>query len=105
MHKKTVFSIIIVTAILLIFVPMSPAKDKSPIEDMREKIIQEIESLEIGLEAVKSCVARAVTEADLIRCREEEKIRKYQEIQEMLFEMGMSWEERRIKRLRPRELP
>ncbi len=105
MHKKIVFYISIITAILLIFVLMSSAEEKAPIEDVRERIIKEIESLEIGLEAVKDCVARAKTEAELARCREEEKIRRYQEVQEMLFEMGMSWEERRIKRLRPRELP
>lgn len=76
--------------------------EERSIEQSKAQILEDIEMLEHGLFKIKECISAATTAAELERCREEVKIRKFQEVQDKLFEIGMSREERRIKRF-PRE--
>ena len=65
-------------------------------------MIQAQETLQQGLHRTKECVSEAVTSVELDRCRELNKIKKFEEVQDKLFELGMSREERRLRKS-PRE--
>lgn len=83
------------------FVHSSFSQD-SALEQNKAHILEDIESLQQGLYKTKECVGEARTSIDLERCRELTKIRRFEEVQDKLFEMGMSREERRLKKS-PRE--
>ncbi|MCL4456608.1 MAG: hypothetical protein M1406_04260 [Nitrospirae bacterium] len=78
------------------------AEKKSALEQNRTQIIEDIETLQQGLHKTKECVSEARTAVELERCRELNKIRRFEEVQDKLFEMGMSREERRLRKS-PRE--
>jgi len=77
------------------------SEDKN-LEKSKAQILEDIETLRAGLFKTKECVVEAETEAELERCREATKIRRFEEVQDKLFEIGMSREERRMKKS-PRE--
>lgn len=77
------------------------SEDKN-LEKSKTQILENIETLRTGLFKTKECVVEAKTEAELERCREATKIRRFEEVQDKLFEMGMGREERRMKKS-PRE--
>ena len=77
------------------------SEDKN-LEKSKSQIIEDIETLQTGLFKTRECVVEAKTEAELERCREATKIRRFEEVQDKLFEIGMSREERRMKKS-PRE--
>jgi hypothetical protein len=77
------------------------SEDKN-LEKSKTQILEDIETLRAGLFKTKECVVEAKTEAELERCREATKIRRFEEVQDKLFEIGMSREERRMKKS-PRE--
>lgn len=98
---KRHLDIIILFFIFLALVGIVSAEEKD-IEKSKTEILQNIETLQTGLFKTKECVIEAKTEEELLRCKEALKIRKFEEIQDMLFEMGMSREERKM-RLSPRQ--
>lgn len=77
------------------------SEDKN-LEKSKTQILEDIETLRAGLFKTKECVVEAKTEAELERCREATKIRRFEEVQDKLFEIGMSREDRRMKKS-PRE--
>lgn len=79
------------------FVHPSFSQD-SALEQNKTHILEDIESLQQGLYKTKECVGEARTSADLERCRELTKIKRFEEVQDRLFEMGMSREERKLKK-------
>lgn len=98
---KRLLRTIILFFIFLALVGIVYAEEKD-IEKSKTEILQNIETLQTGLFRTKECVIEAKTEEELLRCKEALKIRKFEEIQDMLFEMGMSREERKM-RLSPRQ--
>lgn len=64
----------------------------------KEQILEDIETLQKGLYKTKECVVEATTEAELKRCREATKLKRFEEVQDKLFEIGMSREERKLKK-------
>lgn len=77
------------------------SEDKN-LEKSKSQILEDIETLRAGLFKTKECVVEAKTEAELERCREATKIKRFEEVQDKLFEIGMSREERKMKKS-PRE--
>lgn len=75
------------------------AAPHSSVEKERTEMLKDIEILERRLEVTRGCLERARTETELKQCREEEKVRQFYEVIDKLSEIGMSVEERRIKRL------
>jgi hypothetical protein len=73
--------------------------EKSTLEKNREEILSRIETLESGLKVTRGCVDRAETGSEMERCYELTKIQKFEAVQDMLFEIGTGWEERRYKRM------
>lgn len=98
---KRLLRIIILLLIFLALVGVVSAEEKD-IEKSKAEILQNIETLQTGLFKTKECVIEAKTEEELLRCKEALRIRKFEEIQDMLFEMGMSREERKM-RISPRQ--
>lgn len=96
---KRLFSILV---LILLAVTGTVSAEEKDIEKSKAEILQSIEALQIGLFKTKECVIEAKTEEELLRCKEALKIRKFEELQDMLFEMGMSREERKMK-LSPRQ--
>lgn len=68
------------------------------LEKNKTTILEGIETLRAGLYKTRECVAEARSEAELERCREATKIRQFEEVQDKLFEIGMSREERRLRK-------
>jgi hypothetical protein len=98
---KKILSIMMIIIILLIVKRIVFAEEKD-IEKTKAEILQNIETLQTGLFKTKECLIEAKTEEEILRCKETLKIRKFEEVQDMLFEMGMSREERKM-RLSPRQ--
>lgn len=94
-------SLIIFVFGFVFFVHPSFSQD-SALEQNKAHILEDIESLQQGLYKTKECVGEARTSVDLERCRELTKIKRFEEVQDKLFEMGMSREERRLRKS-PRE--
>jgi hypothetical protein len=78
------------------------ASSRSSIEKEKTEILKDIETLERRLEVTRGCLEQAKTDLELRQCREEEKVRQFYEVIDKLSEIGMSAEERRIKRLERR---
>lgn len=76
---------------------------ESPLEQNKQEIIERVETVEQDMKVAKGCVSEAKTPEELEKCYENDKVRKFQEVQQSLDEMGMTWEERRINRLEPRK--
>lgn len=76
--------------------------EEKDLHKSKTQILEDIETIQAGLFKTKECVIEAKTEEELQRCKESLKIRKFEELQEMLFEMGMSREERKM-RISPRQ--
>ncbi len=74
------------------------APKKSALDQNKNQIIEDIETLQQGLYKTKECVSEARTSVELERCREINKIKKFEEVQDKLFEMGMTREERRLRK-------
>jgi hypothetical protein len=74
----------------------------SSIDKERNEMLRDLESFERRLEVTRGCLERATTEAELRQCREEEKVRQFYEVIDKLSEIGMTPEERRMKRLERR---
>lgn len=107
MRIRTALYSFIVASVLLNGIYISAvysgeAEKKSVIDQNKTQIIEDIETLQRGLLKTKECVSEAVTSVELERCREINKIKKFEEVQDKLFEMGMSREERRLRKS-PRE--
>lgn len=81
----------------LFFVSQASSQDIHP-EEKKKEILEDIETMELGLFELKACISKAKTAAEIQKCREEIKIMKFLEVQDMLMEMGMTREERRMKR-------
>ncbi len=97
-------TMIVFTAFVLMcafFVHPSFSQDV-PVEKSKKQILEDIETLQKGLHKTKECVVEAATEAELQRCREATKVRRFEEVQDKLFEIGMSREERKLRKS-PRE--
>ncbi|MDI6800450.1 MAG: hypothetical protein QMD01_00115 [Thermodesulfovibrionales bacterium] len=101
MQGKTLYFYIIAAFIFLLSFQPAYSDDRSAdsgLEQKKAQILEDIGTLEIGVSELKNCISRAKTAVELQRCREEIKIRKFHEVQDMLFEMGMDKEERKMKR-------
>lgn len=72
---------------------------KTTLEQNRDEILSRIETLERGLKVTRGCVDAAETAEEMERCYELTKVRKFEAVQDMLFEIGTGWEERRYKRM------
>jgi len=96
--KNNVYFIFTILIFLsLFFVSQSSSQDIRP-EERKKEIIEDIETMELGLFELKACISRARTVAEIEKCREEIKMRRFLEVQDMLIEMGMTREERRMRR-------
>lgn len=86
----------------VLFVSSASSEDRPVLEQNKTEIIEDIESLVQGLHKTRDCVTEAKTEADFNRCPESIKIRRFQELQNKLNELGMTREERKMEKS-PRE--
>lgn len=104
-HRIVFFSYFMSLTLLCAFFihPVSSEEPQkiSTLEKNKAEIIGSIEKFEQSLKVAKGCISEAETDAELQRCRESIKIRHFQEVQEKLSEIGLTWEERRMKRLVP----
>ncbi len=78
-------------------------QDKTALEKNKAEILNDIELFEHSASSTRSCVSEARTDDELMRCRADETMKKYQKVQDDLSEIGMSPEERRMYELRPRK--
>jgi len=106
MRRRIVFFSYFMSLALLCVFLICPASSEEPqkistLEKNKAEIIGSIENFEQSLKVAKGCIAEAETETELERCRESIKIKAFQEVQEKLSEIGLTWEERRMKRLVP----
>ncbi len=78
------------------------SQQEPAIEKNKKEILSNIELFEHSLHTTKSCVSQAKTVEELEQCRIDEKATmKLQRAQDMMNEIGMSPEERRMHELRP----
>lgn len=107
MSTKTILYLGFTTLAFSCFFFVSPtfsedqAPDSTTFEQGKTHIIENIETLLEDLHRTRGCVSGAKTSVELEQCRKEMKIRNFQEVQDKLSEMGMSMEERRMKKLLP----
>lgn len=94
-HQSFIFFSFLV---LFIFSFVNPVfSEEKDLEKSKLEILEALETIQIGVFKTKECVIEARTEEELLRCKEALKIRKFEELQEMLSEMGMTREERKMK--------
>lgn len=99
--KNTIYFCFTAFVLCVFFAYPVFSEDKN-LEKSKTQILEDIETLRTGLFKTKECVVEAKTEAELERCREATRIRRFEEVQDKLFEIGMSREERKMKKS-PRE--
>lgn len=99
MRIKTIFSAFILLSVLFIQPVFS---EESALEQNKAEILEDIGIILEGIYKTKACVTEARTPAELEKCREEVKMMRFQEVQDKLSEIGMSREERQLKKS-PRE--
>ena len=78
-------------------------QEKSTLEKNKTQILNDIELFEHSTQSIRSCVAEAKTPEELNRCRTDEAMKKYQQIQDDMTEIEMSPEQRRMYELRPQK--
>jgi hypothetical protein len=99
-HQRFIFFSLLV---LFIFSFVNPVfSEEKDLEKSKLEILEALETIQVGVFKTKECVIEARTEEELLRCKEALKMRKFEELQEMLSEMGMTREERKMK-LSPRQ--
>jgi len=70
-------------------------------EQARTEILEKLGIVELGLVEFRHCITAAKTEEELLKCYEEFRIRRFYEVQDMLFELGLEREEIKLRRLVP----
>ncbi len=78
-------------------------QDQSTLEKNKTEILNDIELFEHSANSTRSCVSEARTHDELMRCRTDETMKKYQRVQDDMSEIGMTPEERRMYELRPQK--
>lgn len=73
----------------------------SDVEQTKIEILEHLGTIEMGLVEFRHCISAARTEEELRKCHEELRIRRFYEVQDMLFELGLEREERKLRRLVP----
>ena len=76
-----------------------PSQKSATFEQNKAEILKDVDVAEHTLKATKSCISGAKTSDELNKCQVDEATMRFQKVQDMLSEMGMSWEERKLKRL------
>jgi NhaP-type Na+/H+ and K+/H+ antiporter len=76
-------------------------QNQSTVEKNKAEILKDIDLFEESLHKSKSCISQATTKAEMEKCRMDEAILRFQKVEDMLSEIGMSMEERRMYMLRP----
>ena len=103
--KIVLFSCLMSIALLCVLFIHSASSEEpqktSVLEKNKAEIIGSLEKFEHSLKVAKGCIAEAETDLELQRCHESIKIRHFQEVQDKLDEIGLSPDERRMKRLVP----
>ncbi len=77
-----------------------PPPTESTLEKNKAEILRDIDLFEESLHRAKGCISEAKTPEQIQSCREEETVRKFQQVQDKLNEIGMSRDERRMHELR-----
>ncbi len=77
------------------------SQDESTVEKNKKEILKDIDLFEHGLHSTKSCVSEAKTIEELEQCRMDVRSIKLERAFDMLQEIGMTPEERRLYELRP----
>ena len=77
------------------------SQEESTVEKNKKEILNDIDLFERGLHSTKSCVSEAKTIEELEQCRMEATSMKLERAYDMLQEIGMTPEERRLYELRP----
>ncbi len=99
MRIKTIFTAFILLSVFFIQPVFS---EDSALDQNKTQILEDIGIILEGMYKTKACVTEARTLAELEKCREEVKMMRFQEVQDKLSEIGMSREERQLKKS-PRE--
>lgn len=73
----------------------------SDVEQQRTEILKHLGTIEMGLVEFRHCITVAITEEELRKCHEELRIRRFYEVQDILFELGLERDERELRRLVP----
>ena len=77
------------------------SRNESTVEKNKKEILRDIDLFEQSLHKTKSCISEARTVEELEKCRNDEVTLKLQRVHDMLEEIGMTQEERRMYELRP----
>ncbi len=77
------------------------SQDQSAVEKNKTEILRDMDLFEQSLHKAKSCISEAYTPDEMEKCRMDEAILRFQKVQDMLSEIGMTEEERRMHELRP----
>ena len=77
------------------------SQEESTVEKNKKEILKDIDLFEQGLHRTKSCVSEAKTIEELEQCRMDERSLKLERAFDMMQEIGMTPEERRLYELRP----
>ncbi len=93
------------TAILIFSANAAFAADKtaepSDVEQTKTEILKHIGTIELGLVEFRHCITVAKTEEEILKCHEELRIRRFYEVQDILYELGLERQERELRRLVP----
>jgi hypothetical protein len=112
MRINIYFNAVFLTVIFIFFLVFSantafsaegtaPPSDVADVEQTKTEILEKLGIVEMGLVEFRHCISAARTEEELLKCHEELKVRRFYEVQDMLFELGMEREERKLRRLVP----
>lgn len=102
--KKWFYLIVLFFVFLCVFfvrpsISEEPSQKNTTFEQNKAEILRDVDIAEHSLKAAKGCISGAKTSEELNKCQMDETTMRFQKVQEMISEMGMSWEERRLKRL------
>lgn len=102
-HFFAIFTAFVLISVLFIVHPVAAEETgkESTVEKNKTEILKDIELFEQSLHNIKSCISRARTAEEINKCRMDETARRFQKVQDMLNEIDMTREERRLYELRP----
>lgn len=101
-YFRLILPVFIFSCIFAFSAPVSAeqAQNETTLEKNKKEILRDIELFEHSLHKTKGCVSEAQTPDQMERCRTDETTLNFQKVQDSMSELGMTPEERRLKRLR-----
>ena len=97
----TAFSVILFAVFFNSAVMAEDSTEEAAVDKNKKEILKDIDLFQQSLNKTRSCVSEAKSAADIEKCSLGETTIRFQAIQDILNEIGMRPEERRLYELRP----